>query len=86
MQIIHNNSGYERVNGVMPLLKGVDRPIPATETIYFDLTDPNCLEVMDKLPEWVRDKIKASPQYLELTSGMPVYYDFDEFNDDDLPF
>jgi len=86
MQIIHNNAGYERVNCVIPLSKGADKPKPATETIYFDLTDPNCLDVIDRLPGWVRDKIKASPQYSELTSEMPAHDDFYELDEDDLPF
>ena len=93
MQIIHNDNGYENVSSIMALAKGMERPKPATELIYFDLSVANCLDLLKKLPEWVQEKIKLSPQYryfLEHTVGDQTVSasDFEELdiNDGDLPF
>ena len=92
LQIIHNDAGYEKISSIMALPKGVKKPLPATETIYFDLTDPDCLNKIEKLPDWVKDKIKESPEYQQIVSGASSdadnsgeFIDLD-INDEDLPF
>ena len=93
IQIIHSESGYERVSSIMSIPKGIQKPAPMTDTIYFDLSDINCLDIFEKLPEWVRDKIKTSPQYDQLVayrSGeIEPSDEFIELDDEDagqLPF
>ena len=66
MQIIHNDAGYERISSIMKLPKGMQKPEPSTDLIYFDFDAKDALLLYDKLPEWIRDKIKASPQYAEI--------------------
>ena len=92
MQIIHNEAGYEKITSIMAFPKGLEKPAPATETIYFDLTDNNCLDKIDKLPDWIKDKIKESPEYREIVNGVSSdaeksgeFVDLD-IDDDDLPF
>ena len=91
-QIVHNDKGYEKIN-VMALPKGMPIPKPATELIYFDLSVANCLEQMAKLPEWVQEKIKLSPQYKYFRENVlgdqtVSAEDFEEIDIDDssLPF
>jgi len=90
IQVIHNEKGYADVKAVMALPKGTPRPEQAHKGIYFDLSDPGCLDVMEELPDYVKDKIKASPEYGRLASqqlGSVSSADFDEIaGDDDLPF
>jgi len=63
IQIIHNDAGYERISSIMAMPTGTAELTPATELIFFDLSDVSCLEVFTLLPAWVQDKIKQSPQY-----------------------
>ena len=37
--------------------------------MYFDLTNDSCFELMDKMPDWIKDKIKASPEYVAQVSA-----------------
>lgn len=93
IQVLHNEKGYANISSIMSMPKGVQAPEPVGEKIYFDLSDDTCLSVIEKLPEWVRDKIKTSPEYLNVTrSQMDASGDFDDVTNDmhsddgDIPF
>ena len=91
LQVIHNDKGYADVQAVMAVPRGTPVPAQAHKSVYFDLSDPACLEMMDELPEFVKDKIKASPEYGQLAAahaGTVGQADFEEIagDDDGLPF
>jgi hypothetical protein len=93
IQIIHNEKGsktYDDINSIMRLPKGMEKPTPATELLYVDFEADDFLETLSKLPEWVRDKVKASPQYKEIIDAKAEGGEtkFVELNGDeeDLPF
>lgn len=90
LQVVHNEKGYENLS-IMALGKGQPRPTPATELIYFDLSVPDCMELIKKLPEWVQERIKLSPNYryyLENVVGEQTQPEFEDIDMDenDLPF
>lgn len=71
LSIIHRESGgstYANVGGVMKMPKGMPALVQTMETVIFDLDD-SPLEDIEKLPQWVRDKIKASQTYKERIAG-----------------
>lgn len=88
LQVLHNDKGYANVGSIMALPKGMPKLQPQNETIYFDLSDPECLELLDKLPSWVQDRIKKSSTYKDLVEGrIGPSGDFQEVDDlGDLPF
>lgn len=89
LQVLHNERGYANISSIMSIPKGMTVPEPVGEKLYFDLSDDTCLSVMEKLPEWVRDKIKSSPEYLNLSGAqVDTSEDFKEIDDEDgdLPF
>lgn len=88
LQVLHNDKGYAQIGSIMSLPKGMAQLEPEGETIYFDLEDPGCLAIMDKIPEWIRDKIKASSTYQNLVGANVDSDGYQEIDDDDkdLPF
>lgn len=72
---------YANVNNVMALPKGMKGTDPIHNLVYFDLTDPNCLELYDDLPEFLKNKIVLSPEYQQLLAERES-----EVCGDDLPF
>lgn len=90
MQIVHiekNGSTYANIKSIMALPKGMAAVPAAGNLTYFALDDPGCLEVLDKLPKWIQDKIIKSSTYKALieTQSDPNSGDLD--NDSaDLPF
>jgi hypothetical protein len=70
LNIVHTEKDgrtYANVAAVMPLPKGMDRP-SASALVNFDL-DNYEPEVLDSLHDKLKEKIKASPEYRNLTSG-----------------
>ena len=84
LQILHNDKGYANVAAIMAMPKNMPKVKPKSETVYFDLSTPECLAFMDKLPEWVQDKIKKSEDYKALIKNNPQAEE--EFEDESLPF
>lgn len=90
LQILHNSKGYAGVGTVMALPKGMPPLSPIADTIYFDLTDVNSLDIMGRLPAWIQDKIKQSDMYKKLARAAVDSEggDFQEVDEsgDPLPF
>jgi len=76
--IQHNTSNwktYDNLEAVAPLMKWMEDKKAVTETLYFDLDNYDA-KLFDKLPQWIQDKIRLSPEYTKV-AGNEV---------DDLPF
>lgn len=84
LQILHNDKGCANVAAIMAMPKNMPKVKPKSETVYFDLSTPECLAFMDKLPEWVQDKIKKSEDYKALIKNNPQTEE--DFEDESLPF
>ena len=86
LQVLQNDRGYAYIGSIMALPKGTPSVEPATQTIYFDLENKSCLTMIDNLPTWISDKIKASPEYSKLVSNDNEFSEILDDTDDDLPF
>lgn len=88
LQIIHkvSQSGnkYAEISSVMKLMKGTECPAqinPSTSLSFEDWNE----EVFNGLNEWLRDKIKQSPEYKQLRE--PENKEVNHANaENDLPF
>lgn len=88
LQIIHKTSQsgnkYAEISSVMKLMKGTVCPAqinPSTSLSFEDWDE----SVFNGLNEWLRDKIKVSPEYRALREPENTHTQ-DEPNDDGLPF
>lgn len=53
---------YARIQGVMPLTKGMGPVRPSMDTVVFDIPESGPIVVPDVVPEWIRSKIDASDE------------------------
>lgn len=63
---VHNKSGentYANITDITPLMEGIEAPALENPTQIFDLTSPD-LEVFNKLPKFIQDKIKSNLEYV----------------------
>lgn len=63
LQVIHKKSGtntYANVGTVTKMLNGMQLPPPENEPMYFDLDEDGWQMKMEKLPEWIQDRVKES--------------------------
>lgn len=64
INVVHNESNgktYANIAGVSPLAKGMTCPEQVNQSIVFDI-DSWDQAVYDNMPEWLQDKIMASPE------------------------
>lgn len=70
LNVVHNTSGekvYANVGAITPLMKGMTAAKATNELIDFSLHPDHYREAtFQKLPEWIRKKIEASPEYQSL--------------------
>lgn len=66
-----NGKTYANVKSVSPLLKSLQKPVQVNPSFKFEL-DPWKQADFDALPEWLREKIKKSEEYVERFGGMAV--------------
>jgi hypothetical protein len=93
INIIHqtNEAGtktYEKIAGITPLPKSTPKPkqYNADQVLAYDNFD---FSVFDALPDFIKDKIKSSIEYQQLTNphdSTPIPAQHDNAEDDDLPF
>ena len=92
LSIVHNErngSVYANIKSIMSIPKGMPTPPVVSELTYFALDDAASLSLIDKLPQWIQDKIKQSPTYKQLVNSTldSDSGDFQEIEDsEDLPF
>lgn len=95
LTVIHKESKdktYANISGISKVMKGVkvDKQISESFSFGYEPFEP---ELLEQIPDWIKDKIKTSKEYLEATNGVeptPTATDVDEPVDetivDDLPF
>lgn len=57
---------YNFIQSVMKPMKGMKVPKPQSELIDFSMDVPETWATLEKLPEWIRDKIEKSPTWADL--------------------
>jgi len=85
LMVIHNEKGYAEIASVAALPKGMTVPAQENPSEYLSL-DSFDKTIFDSLPDYQKDKIKASPEYKNLGSPeTPSWSDMGE-EVDDIPF
>ena len=89
LSIVHTDGEkvYANVDAVVPLPKGMTAPEPE-KVLTFDLDEPNALDKLETLPEWIQNIIKKGITYQSLVDN-PFGEEAageDAVGDDDLPF
>lgn len=96
LSIIHNTSKdgtktYSNIFSVMKMPKGLPVPQLVNESVLYSAHQHN-QEAFDKLPPFIQDKIKQSPEYISATGGNkptnpPLRKAIDEtLGNDEIPF
>lgn len=85
-----NGKVYTNIVGVMALPKGTPKAVMSVSPIVFDF-DTATLDDVEKLPDWIRDQVKASITYQRMVNGTKdepeVQTKIDDLEDDgELPF
>lgn len=67
--VVHNENAdksrtYANISSIMKIPSGMQAPNAFNDRFDFDFT-PFRQEEFDKMPEWVREKVKKSPEYAE---------------------
>lgn len=95
VNVVHNQASngnvYANVMGVMPLPKGTQCPPQVNQTFMFSFENFDEGK-FNLLPDWLKDRIKATPEYKALGSGLPTPDTYGKqaippaLESDDLPF
>lgn len=95
LNIIHTPSKdgtkmYEQISSVTPLPKGFACPDQINATQVWEYDNPN-MEYLESLPDFIKDKIKSSEEFIELnlkteSSVNQTFYNQNASTADDLPF
>jgi len=92
VSIMHNDKGYANITAIAPLKKNEKAPPPVNPLREFDLNNYK-QAVFDSLPDFLKEKIKLSPEYIELMNPtkheeLPAHVtDVPEgFDDKEIPF
>lgn len=92
LQVVHESKGeavYANIGGLMKLPKGMPKPEPINEQIYFDLDQPD-MASFEKLSDKLKALIQATPEWQERVEGKgqqkEVTSDSKEFADEEIPF
>jgi len=94
LNVIHKTSGngsvYSNIASVSSIPKGLECPPQIHEGFEFNFQDKFSNEVVESFPDFIKDRIKASDEYKEVTNDAipvaPVADNVDPINVDDLPF
>lgn len=74
---------YSSIGTIARAFKGAIVP-PAESPIFaFDLDEPDCLGMLETLPEWVQERVKQGQTYKDLISNPDS---FEDITSDDVPF
>ena len=84
---IDPSKSYEEIAGVSPLPKSVKCPVQENPTLvlHYDNFDT---EVFDKLPDFIKDKIRSSDEYKKMKNPheTQIQNSTEKVEEDDLPF
>lgn len=87
-----NGDAFNKVSAVVKLPAMMRSLVPqATENppIMFSLKNPNAVEMMKTLPEWIQNRIKESETWKEMcveNAGLDAGNEFVEVSEEDIPF
>jgi len=79
------SKSYEEIAGVSPLPKSVKCPAQENPTLVLHYENFDT-EVFDKLPDFIKDKIRSSDEYKKMKNPHETQIQKDEEPNDDLPF
>lgn len=60
---------YARIQGVVPLVKGMLPLKPTNDTILFDIPESGTIVVPPNIPEWIKAKIVVSDEWKQRSGG-----------------
>jgi len=95
LSIIHkvSKSGneYANISSISRMPKGMECPKQINDTFEFNFTDHFSYEVLETLPDFIKDKIKTSDEYQALLGSANIEESTEVFTEpsaeqDDLPF
>ena len=95
LNVIHKTSkggnDYATINSISSIPKGMTIPKQINANFEFNFTDKFSLQVLDSLPEWLKNKIKESNEYKAINNPQdqdltPEYRSSSLEEPDDLPF
>lgn len=89
LQVTHTNKNdktYANIDSIVSYPKGVAKPVPEAEPIAFDLDSEGWQADIEKLPEWIQNKIKASETYKSRVGGAAADDAPPAPTDEDVPF
>ena len=74
INVIHKKSDdgsktYARIEGLMPLPKGMPAVKPLAPTLMFDLPKTGAITLPEEMPEFIKNKIMQSEEWIERVSG-----------------
>ena len=71
IQVLHSDSGYANVASVMSLPKGMPVEESEREHIIFEFNEKQPIEGLADLPEFIQNKIKNSPSFVDVFGEIP---------------
>ena len=78
--VTHSEDGrYANVLSVGSIAKGITMPAQFNPNFFFDL-DKFDADKLERLPQWKKEKIQSSPEYMNVLDSTI------EFGEEDLPF
>jgi hypothetical protein len=69
VQVLVNDDGRNDIQNIIPLSRGMKAQIPRMELVLFDLDDPDSYGALEKLPDWIREKIEKSTEWAQLNAN-----------------
>ena len=60
---------YARIQGVVPLVKGMQPLKPTSDTIHWTIPDEGAITIPQGIPEWIGAKIVSSEEYKARSGG-----------------
>ena len=97
LSVVHTKSKsgdmYAKIGSISKIMKGMQCPAQINPSFEFNYTDKFSDEVVETLPDFIKEKIKSSEEYKELKAGEiskpepeETYIDQNTTNNNDLPF
>jgi hypothetical protein len=89
LNVIHKTSGkgnqYATIGSISPLPDGVTCPPQVNATFMLSYSEWDSKK-FEALPDWIKDKMKETPEYQAILSGGTEVPIDDKGKEDDLPF
>lgn len=92
LSVVHTKSKsgdmYAKIGSISKIMKGMQCPAQFNSSFEFNYTDKFSDDAIEALPDFIKEKIKASEEYRELKAGEISNPEQDEQieNDDKLPY